>query len=256
MNQSAKILSLSSCLSLAGILCQAATPSPTALKLLPGEGAKVTVASVKGKLAISNSNPKVMSASLSNGNVFVVAAAPGEAVLSVKDNAGISTVKVTVSAPLAVVPTALVLAVGQSSTVKVSNPTGTVSLGNSGPGSVEASLQGSVVTVKGKAPGKATLTLRDSKTTRTVAVQVLSGQLGSVAGTTEGRLLASNCFQCHGTYGSGGFDKLRGKSEAELLKELNEFAQGKEDPDGIMAAQARGYTPEQLKAIAKYLANP
>lgn len=256
MNQSVKILCLGSCLSLAGLVCQAAKPSPTALKLLPGEGGKVTLADVKGKLSISNSNPKVMSASLSNGNVFVIAAVPGEAVLSVKDNSGISTVKVTVNAPMSVVPVALVLAVGQSSTVKVSSPTGTVSLSNSAPGCIETELKGNLVTIKAKASGKATLTLRDSKTTRTVTVQVVSSQAGSVAGTTEGRLLASNCFQCHGTYGSGGFDKLRGKSEAELLKELNEFAQGKEDPGGIMAAQARGYTPEQLKAISKYLANP
>ncbi len=28
----------------------------------------------------------------------------------------------------------------------------------------------------------------------------------TVSGNTQGRLLASNCFQCHGTYGSGGFD--------------------------------------------------
>ena len=27
-----------------------------------------------------------------------------------------------------------------------------------------------------------------------------------------GRLLASNCFQCHGTVGTGGFEQIRGKS--------------------------------------------
>jgi mono/diheme cytochrome c family protein len=65
---------------------------------------------------------------------------------------------------------------------------------------------------------------------------------------TEGRLLASNCFQCHGTLGNGGFEQIRGKSANELL----EF-QRKPAGDNIMAAHAQGYTPEQLSKIAAYL---
>lgn len=76
----------------------------------------------------------------------------------------------------------------------------------------------------------------------------------TVTGNTQGRLLASNCFQCHGTYGSGGFDKLLGKSD--IYSELMEYLSGAEDPDSIMAAHVKGYTQEQLQAIADYLANP
>jgi mono/diheme cytochrome c family protein len=65
---------------------------------------------------------------------------------------------------------------------------------------------------------------------------------------TEGRLLASNCFQCHGTLGLGGFDKIRGDESKELL----EFATKAADGD-IMAAHAQGYTPEQLRKIIAYL---
>jgi sulfide dehydrogenase cytochrome subunit len=65
---------------------------------------------------------------------------------------------------------------------------------------------------------------------------------------TEGRLLASNCFQCHGTLGTGGFEEIRGKSANELL----EF-QSKPAARDIMAAHAQGYTPEQLGKIAAYL---
>ena len=37
----------------------------------------------------------------------------------------------------------------------------------------------------------------------------------------EGRLLASNCFQCHGTSGKGpGFERLAGLPAAEILAEL------------------------------------
>jgi cytochrome c553 len=65
---------------------------------------------------------------------------------------------------------------------------------------------------------------------------------------TEGRLLASNCFQCHGTMGTGGFEQIRGKSANELI----EF-QGKTASSDIMAAHAQGYTTDQLRKIAAYL---
>lgn len=65
---------------------------------------------------------------------------------------------------------------------------------------------------------------------------------------TEGRLLASNCFQCHGTLGLGGFDKIRG-SEASEVREFLTKPASKE----IMAAHAQGYTPEQLNKIISYL---
>ena len=66
--------------------------------------------------------------------------------------------------------------------------------------------------------------------------------------STEGRLLASNCFQCHGTNGTGGFDSIRG-GEA---KEVQEFLTKAASKD-IMAAHAQGYTPAQLQKIVAYL---
>ncbi|MDP3522228.1 MAG: hypothetical protein Q8S02_16575 [Hydrogenophaga sp.] len=65
---------------------------------------------------------------------------------------------------------------------------------------------------------------------------------------TEGRLLASNCFQCHGTLGLGGFDKIRGSEASEVLEFMTKTASR-----DIMAAHAQGYTPEQLKKIIAYL---
>lgn len=75
--------------------------------------------------------------------------------------------------------------------------------------------------------------------------------VASSALDTSGRLLASNCFQCHGTNGSGGFESIRGSGE--VYQELLEFVNGGEDPGGIMAAHTKGYTIEQLRAIANYL---
>lgn len=68
-----------------------------------------------------------------------------------------------------------------------------------------------------------------------------------------GRLLASNCFQCHGTNGNpvGGFDRLAGESSAEIYDELLEFRSGDEE-FGIMTLHARAYTDQQLRLIADY----
>lgn len=68
------------------------------------------------------------------------------------------------------------------------------------------------------------------------------------AANANGRLLASNCFQCHGTEGTGGFERIRGKSAAEVKKYLTMPA-----GSDIMAAHAQGYTVAQLDAIAAYL---
>jgi sulfide dehydrogenase cytochrome subunit len=70
-----------------------------------------------------------------------------------------------------------------------------------------------------------------------------------------GRLLASNCFQCHGTNGKGpGFDKLAGESTQEIYKELKEFQSGKEG-DGIMTRHAMGYSDAQLRDLSTWLAS-
>ena len=65
---------------------------------------------------------------------------------------------------------------------------------------------------------------------------------------TTGRLLASNCFQCHGTNGSGGFENIRGGEAAEVKEYLRKSANS-----DIMAAHAQGYTDAQLNAIIAYL---
>lgn len=69
-----------------------------------------------------------------------------------------------------------------------------------------------------------------------------------------GRLLASQCAQCHGTNGAGpGFDEIAGKNARELYNELREM---KYRPiEGIMDRQARGYTDSQLDLISNYLSS-
>ena len=93
------------------------------------------------------------------------------------------------------------------------------------------------------------------RTAVSAAVCTLGLSLAAQAQTAPpaGRLLASNCFQCHGTNGKGpGFDKLTGESSSEIYKDLKEFASGKEG-SGIMAKHAMGYTDAQLQSLSNWL---
>jgi len=74
--------------------------------------------------------------------------------------------------------------------------------------------------------------------------------------TTEppsGRLLASNCFQCHRYNGKSsiGFERLAGKSSSEIYKEMAEM-RSKSKPK-MMDMHAHGYTDAQARLISDYL---
>lgn len=70
-----------------------------------------------------------------------------------------------------------------------------------------------------------------------------------------GRLLAAQCAQCHGTNGNsaGGIDSLAGASYGEIYNELSEMKTKTEVK--LMHYQAKGYTDEQIQAIALYLSS-
>ena len=72
---------------------------------------------------------------------------------------------------------------------------------------------------------------------------------------TTGRLLASQCAQCHGTNGRSinGWDSIAGKSASKIIKEMQEFKSGEED-EPIMEAHAHGYSKAEIRALAEWLA--
>jgi len=89
-----------------------------------------------------------------------------------------------------------------------------------------------------------------------LALTLPAQAMAQVAGTPpKGRLLASNCFQCHGTNGKAvsGFERLAGMSASELKSELAEMKV--ENEDGIMGAHAAAYTDAQIAAMAAYFAS-
>lgn len=70
---------------------------------------------------------------------------------------------------------------------------------------------------------------------------------------SKGRLLASNCFQCHNTQGVGGFDRLTGVTQMSTFAEMME--QRFKFKNKEMVVHAKGYTKEQLWDLAGYLAS-
>ena len=74
-------------------------------------------------------------------------------------------------------------------------------------------------------------------------------------GDTRARDLASTCANCHGTSGKaqGAVPALAGQSKADLVQKMNDFRDGKR-PATIMHQLAKGYTPEQIDALAGWFA--
>lgn len=67
-----------------------------------------------------------------------------------------------------------------------------------------------------------------------------------------GRLLASNCFQCHGTNGYAGELKIGEQSASSIISDINEM-KNKDPRSNIMNVHAKAYTEEEIKLIADYI---
>ena len=81
----------------------------------------------------------------------------------------------------------------------------------------------------------------------------------AIASTVEaqdgGRIYAAQCFQCHGTNGKSvaDIDRLAGKSAKALVEELMEMKR-KPDSGNSMHKHAKGWTDQQIRELAAYLA--
>lgn len=236
---------------------QAASLAKSSLTLSSGQSATVSVSKIKGTAQLINNDSSTVSAALSrttkSATLQIAALKPGQTSVVVKDGSGSKSLSIKVITPMLLSSNTLTLAVKQTAKVSINNANGSIRLSNSNSSVASASVSGSTITVTGKATGSSKITVKDNYTTQTLSVTV-SAPPPPVSGNSDGRLLASNCFQCHGTNGSGGFDDIMGKND--IYQELQEFLNGQEDADGIMAAHIKGYTDEQLRAIADYLANP
>ena len=73
--------------------------------------------------------------------------------------------------------------------------------------------------------------------------------------SNQARYVAANCANCHGTTGksSGATPSLAGQSKVYLVEQMRAFRDGKR-PATIMHQIAKGYTDEEIAALAAYFA--
>ena len=66
--------------------------------------------------------------------------------------------------------------------------------------------------------------------------------------------MAAACANCHATNGvsKSGIPSLAGRERSELVRLVQEFKSGRR-PATVMHQIARGYSDEQIEAIAAYL---
>ena len=87
-------------------------------------------------------------------------------------------------------------------------------------------------------------------------VSALALAAGAFAQTDRnlGRNLAAACANCHGTNGVSqpGMPGLAGQPQAYLEQQMRDFKAGRR-PATVMHQIARGYSEEQIRAIAAYL---
>lgn len=78
-----------------------------------------------------------------------------------------------------------------------------------------------------------------------VSFPVLAGE--------EGKVLASQCYQCHGPNGKskGEIDSIDGKGFSDLYGDMLDFKRSTKN--GIMERQAKIYTDEEIRLIADYI---
>ncbi len=90
---------------------------------------------------------------------------------------------------------------------------------------------------------------------------LLAGLLGTLGGPALAqspehvRSWAAACAACHGTHGraEAGNESLAGVQQQDLVKKMLDFKTGRK-PATLMHQIAKGYSDEQINAIAAYFA--
>lgn len=94
-----------------------------------------------------------------------------------------------------------------------------------------------------------------TSTTTTTTTTTAGGSTAPAINAPDGaRLLASQCFQCHGMNGNSasGIESIAGESVAGLVDEMLEMKYSSEID--IMHYQAKGYSEAEIRSLSAYLA--
>lgn len=176
--------------------------SPSSVAVAVGASASVRVSEARGTVSVRSADPRIASASYASGSATIKGLLAGKTTVTISDRRSSRKVEVTVTgtaASLAVSPSSLSLAVNAAGQVQVSGASGTVTVRSTNPLVASASFANNVVTVRGLTIGNASITVADSRTSRSVPVTV-SGTTGGTTGTYS--LLAWNDLGMHCVDGS------------------------------------------------------
>ena len=82
-----------------------------------------------------------------------------------------------------------------------------------------------------------------------------AGALAQSADVLQARSWAASCANCHGTNGRAqpGMEPLAGANKEDLVRKMQDFKNGRR-PATVMHQLAKGYSDEQIEAIAAYFA--
>ena len=89
-----------------------------------------------------------------------------------------------------------------------------------------------------------------------VLAGVMSMPMAVAAPQASGEMMGNTCAGCHGTHGrlvNEAFMPLAGMKESTFIKAMNDFRSGTR-PATLMGHVARGYSDEQIKAMAEFFA--
>ena len=88
-----------------------------------------------------------------------------------------------------------------------------------------------------------------------VALVPMAAPVAGQGGSNVARSLAAGCANCHGTNGvsTGEVASLAGRPKDEIARKMHDFKAGRA-AGTIMPQLAKGYTDEQIDAVAEWFA--
>ncbi len=98
--------------------------------------------------------------------------------------------------------------------------------------------------------------MKFTKATVAISLLILSGWAHAQAPSAmQVRSWAAACANCHGTNGQAqpGMESLAGVNKDDIVKKMLDFKAGRK-PATIMHQLAKGYSDDQIQAIAAYFA--
>lgn len=149
--------------------------SPSSVEIAVGASAQVRVSGASGNVTVSSASATIASASFANGVVTISGKQAGKTTVSVADPRSRRQVEVTVrsvSTSLSVSPTSVSIVAGTTAQIQASGVSGTLRAVSANTAIVTASVSSQTITLRGVRAGSATVSISDSRSTRSVAVSV------------------------------------------------------------------------------------